>query len=233
MTTLRASMILLLVVAITAAPTRLGANSPTDLADWRRVLALRPGQTLLLITDGSGARERQFVSADPSGLLVLNAHAGGAPVAALQDTSRLAAAQPVAVAATLSGGSISRRELELTPAGLFWHGQWVAGLDAILTRVDRPTVVEITAEGKTSQARTGIGLVVAGLASCLLGAAIKGPEAGPTPFAFVGWALMAAGGGMQHAERPREGLIYRRIDSGDPRVVGAEANARRSGGGGR
>ena len=190
---------------------RLGAGAPPS--DWSRVVALRSGLKIVITAEGTGALLRRLVVADDASLVVLNDGINTVPPDVRRVCQDLAAHEPKALAATLSGRSIEKSGLVLGPNGVSFGGSRVAGLDDLLTRFDRKTVIEISADNQTDSAKKKKGtiLILAGLASMLAGAAFKNPEAGPSVGWYTGVPLVVGGIAVRHESGPR-GLIYRRAE---------------------
>ena len=190
---------------------RPSSGAATTVTDWSRVLALRSGQQIMITADGTGALPRRMVTADDASVVVLNDAVTTMPPEVVRVCEDLAANEPRALAATLSGRSLERSGVVLGPDGVVLSGSRIAGLDDILTRVDRNKVIEITAESPTDRGKkkTGMALIVAGFASMLVGAAFKNPEAGPGVGWYIGVPLVVAGIAVRHESGPH-GLIYRR-----------------------
>jgi len=152
-----------------------------------------------------------MVIADNTSIVVLNDGVNTIPPDVLRIRQDLAANQPKALAATLSGSNVEKSGLVLGPNGVVIRGSRVADLEDILTRLDRKAVIEIVADGQTDPAKKKKGMVfiLAGFASMAVGAAFKNPEAGPGVGWFIGVPLVVVGIAIRHESGPR-GLIYRR-----------------------
>lgn len=183
----------------------------SDVGDWSRVSALRAGQDIVLIADGTGALPRLFVVADADGVIVMNPHSGSAGPFGNRFRD-LAAHQATAVAALVSGSStvVEDHGVSLRADGVFFGDQRVANLDDVVKRFDRRSVIQISVDGKTDRDKRGIALGFAGAAVMSFGALIKNPEGGPGAGFYLGLPLIVAAVAMTHGERSREGIIYRR-----------------------
>lgn len=77
------------------------------------------------------------------------------------------------------------------------------GSGRAVERIARADIAEIA----TRDPKAGVALAVAGLSCFVIGAAIRNPEAGPTPLVFVGWPLVIAGAVAHHKAWK---FVYRR-----------------------
>lgn len=113
---------------------------------WSRVLAIQPGQEILITVGSAQESTRYFVSAGASGLIVVNVtNPALAPAAArwLRDMAVRHSGDLVAVLAGRGVGDADAH-IRLGINGFFVDGARVAALDQVLERIARDAVTEIS-----------------------------------------------------------------------------------------
>ena len=115
-------------------------DEPTDI--WSQVHKLEPGTEITVTVRGSQAGKRNFVSADASGVTVLNLAEPALPVVAARVLHDLASKHPgyFIVAGTRR---FADRQVRVGPDGVFFEDQKVAELGQIVERIAQRDVVEI------------------------------------------------------------------------------------------
>jgi hypothetical protein len=194
-------------------------GGPVDVA-WARVRTLEPGREITVTVRGSQAVERYFVSADDSGLTVLNLTDPALPAEAVRALREIASQHRECLEGAAKGGTFLLDNLRLASDGVFVADRKVADLQHVVATSARKEVAEI----KIRRKGRGVWGHLGPLGGYFVGAVSGGVVAGFACQAAIGrdrcdsgafltGALIGgiAGGvyGFLAANRETEDVIYR------------------------
>ena len=113
-------------------------------ADWSRVRKLESGTEIMVTANSSQPGKRYVLSADDSGITVLNLAEATLPAATSKVLRDLASQNPAHFTDAQKGGTFRLdTNVRLMPDGVFVVEQKVADLGQIVERIARPQIVEI------------------------------------------------------------------------------------------
>ena len=187
--------------------------------EWSRVRKLKPGREITVTIRGSQAATRYFVSADDSGVTVLNLTDPTLPTAAARALREIASQHREYLEGAATGGTFLVDNVRLTSAGVFVGSRKVADLQHIIETRARKDVAEI----KTREKGRGVWGHLGPLGGYFVGGMSGGYVAGLACQAAVGrdrcdtgafLSGMLVGGiaggayGFRAAHRETEDVIY-------------------------
>ena len=147
-------------------------SEPSDVG-WSRVRKLEPGTEITVTVRGSQAGKRTFVSADESGLTVLDLAHSTLPAAATRVLRDMASNHP----GYLTGAETAEfvdRDVRVGPDGVFVADQRVADLAQIVEKTARTDVVEVRSESARRHPAAWGALIGAAVGAAVEGASIGG-----------------------------------------------------------
>jgi hypothetical protein len=216
---IKSAMSVALVLAFAAPAIPVTAQQSTDVG-WARVRTLVPGSEIALTIGSAQPAKRYFVSADDSGLTVLNVTSALLPPAAGRALRRIASTHPDYLDGAAKGGTFLVDDVRLESAGVFVSDRKVADLQQVVETNARRDVAEVRTRRKGRGAwghlgplggyfvgamtgGFGLGLAcqaTAGRARCDTGAFLAGMVVG----GIAGGAY-----GFVAANRETEDVVYR------------------------
>jgi hypothetical protein len=113
-------------------------------ADWSRVRKLEPGSDITMNVRGLQPGRRILVTADDSGITVLNLSDPNLPVAAVRALREIASQHPDYIEGALAGATFLLDNVRLTSARVFVADGQVAELQHVVEIVSRTDVAQIT-----------------------------------------------------------------------------------------
>ena len=186
--------------------------------DWSRVIALRPGDQVVVTTSGSARLDAIFADASDERVRVL---AVGSPAVADAIGTLLRASFTAAdLAAAIDGRQLAAADVTLGPRGLTSRGALIATTANIVREIERRHVEEVRLRSsrRRASASGGLALIAAGTGMIVLNAI--GLSSGTTlrpgeprdgylgvPGVVIGGALVITGGVLLGRAQP---VIYRR-----------------------
>jgi hypothetical protein len=117
-------------------------------AAWSRVRTLQRGREITVTIRGSQTATRYFVSADDSGLTLLNLTDPNIPAAAARALRELASQHGEYLESAAKGGTFLLDNVRLESASVFVANRKVADLSHLIATSARPEVAEITTRQK-------------------------------------------------------------------------------------
>jgi len=115
-------------------------------AAWSRVRMLNPGAEITLTTNRQQSGKRYVLSADESGVLVLNLSDRSIPTCVIVALRATAVDHPQYFLEAEQGKAIALdRNIGLEREGVFFANRNIARLDQLVERVDRAQIVELRA----------------------------------------------------------------------------------------
>jgi hypothetical protein len=187
--------------------------------EWSRVHKLEPGREITVTIGSSQPARRYFVSADDSGLTVLNLNDSTLPAAAVRALREMASQHREYLEAAAKGGSFLFNNVRLAPAGVFVADRKVADLQQVVETSARKDVAEV----KTRQKGRGVWGHLGPLGGYFVGAMAGGYVAGLACRAVAGrnrcdtgafltgmlvGGIAGAANGFRAANREIEDVVY-------------------------
>ncbi len=157
-------------------------------SDWSGVRNLAPGAEIVVTTQRMKGARRRFVSADDSGLTVLNLSRPSVSAPAAATIVEIAAEHASFFVAPGVGQSLGVKNVRVDAAGVFVDGVHVADLSDVVNRIPQSDVVEITGRHPSLMGKGLLIGLAAGAAPALV--ASLGCGGGGE---CAGYALMFAG----------------------------------------
>jgi len=192
-----------------AEPPAGSAIEPQDIKrterSWSRVRALNPGAEITVTPKGSAPVARYIVSADESGLVVLNFYGVTEPDATRKVIANLVSAH---MAALNEGQRFADRNVRVGMDGVFVEDRKVAELDRLVERLTRAEVLEIEGPIRTGSIAGGVVLGLTGLVIGF-GAAWGATSRDEARTIFFGLPVLGAFAGYRLFGHTRQGVIYR------------------------
>jgi hypothetical protein len=131
--------------------------------DWSRVRTLAPGTTLTVTVQGSQPSTRHFLLADQSELTLLNLTDPTLPASAIRVLVDTASHHPEYFGAAQAGDSfVLDKNMRMGPDGVVVGDRKVADLGAVVERVMRSEVREVSSRGRTGGSVVGATVGAAG-----------------------------------------------------------------------
>jgi hypothetical protein len=224
-----------LAAAVTREAVRLAATTdePTSAAEdarqtgkpgrseWSRLRKLAPGTRVIVTIDGAAAGSiRYFVSADDTGLAVLNLTDQTLPVAATRALREIATKHPEYIDSAAKGGTFLVDNLRLASGGVFLADRKIADLQQVVEISERTKVAEVTTlrKGRGVWGHLGplggyfVGAVSGGFIAGYACQAVAGRDRCDTGAFLTGGVMGGIAGlgyGFQAVRRETEDVIYR------------------------
>jgi hypothetical protein len=151
--------------------------------DWSRVLALTPGREIILTTDRLARSKQRLLSADHTGLTILNVSDPALSKQVRDQLVRTAERHPACFAEADRGSQfVLDKGVLLGPIGVFQNERRIIAVADILERVPRDKVVELTVVRKHIGQHARRGLLIGAAAGAMvgaIGASTCGPDTEP------------------------------------------------------
>lgn len=193
-----------------------GPDALRTLGSWSRVRQLQVPADVEVATDES-VDFYTVIAVENDGVIALRLNPDLVPTRVVKELHAMVAENPARLGALDTTATVTRGKLEVGPRGLFWDGERVADVSAVITRIPREQVRYIrgtvNARGNGGAAFLGgwLGASLGLAASINLLAEGDGVDAWLSLAVTIGAGIAGARLLSQASTHPAEGFVYRRV----------------------